>query len=115
LWNPRTSCKFLLTTSLVPANCRARWRVELNSSSFSSRAICAETLIKGLPGRTSSWRSVLCALNSCTQYFTTPSEHDSLPYTSESCSEFSSLLCPVYNGKRSRIASLFPFSQHWKM
>jgi hypothetical protein len=83
LWNPKTSCRFLLTNFFVTANCRARWQVERNGSSFSSRAICVETSIRGLPGRTSSWRSVLCALNSRTQYFTAPSEYESMPYTSD--------------------------------
>jgi hypothetical protein len=30
LWKPKASCRFLLTTSLGTANCRARWRVELH-------------------------------------------------------------------------------------
>jgi hypothetical protein len=37
-----------------------------------------------------------------------------LPYTSDRCGEFSSLLCPVCNRKKSRLASQFPFCKHWK-
>jgi hypothetical protein len=81
---PQDFLQVFLTISLLAANCPARRWVELNGSSFTSRATCAETSIKGLPGRTSSWRSVLCALNSRTQYFTAPSEYESLPYTSDS-------------------------------
>jgi hypothetical protein len=33
LWNLMTSCRFLLTASVVTANCRPRRRVELNGSS----------------------------------------------------------------------------------
>jgi hypothetical protein len=115
LWKPRTSCRFLWTTSLGTANCRARWRVELNSLSFSGQAIWAETSIKGPSGRTAWWRSVLCALNSRAQYFTVPSEYESVSYTSDSCGEFSFLLCPVCNHKRSRLASRFSFCRHWQM
>jgi hypothetical protein len=109
LWNRRTSCGFLLTTPSVTANCRARWRVELKGSSFSSRVICTEMSIKGLLGQTSSYRSVLCHLNSRTQYFIVPSEYAFLSTRWIVCGELSSLLCHVCNRERSRLASRFTF------